>query len=124
MGRTKFSRSSQFRNKPEPVSELDSRPPSSSETTTDTSVSESSAPKKSPTPSERLSSSPSSPSSQSDEATGELNSVNHTQSHAKCTPNADPSICDSSQSQKRSWPTLDTLTFTPVPKVAPLLSET
>merc|ERR1711934_987157 len=97
--------------------------------------SESSAPKKSPTPSERLSSSPSSPSSQSDEATGEPNSVNHTQSHAKCTPNADPSTCDSSQplevpvslppqSQRRSCPTLDTPTFTPVPKVAPPLSVT
>merc|ERR1739845_71336 len=105
------------------------------ETTTDTSDSESSALKKSRTPSARPSSSPSSALSQSDEATGVPSSESHTPCHARSTPSADPSICDSSQhhavpvsslhqSQRRSWLTLVTLMFTLLPRVALPPSET
>merc|ERR1711912_38504 len=135
MGKTKSSRSSQSRNKPEPVSEPDSRPPSLLVTTTDTSDSESSAPKKLPTPSEQLSFWLSCLLFQFDEVTGVPNLVNHTPSHARSTPNVVPSTCDSSQlhevpvslppqSQRKFLLTLDTPMSTPVPKVAPPPSVT
>merc|ERR1711972_453667 len=123
------------RNKPEPVSELDSRLPSSSEIAPDTSDSESSVPKKSPTPSERLSFWPSFLLFQSDEVTGVPNLENHTPFLARYTPNVDPSICDSSlpqevpvllplQCQRRSSLTPDTPMFTLLLKVAPPPSVT
>merc|ERR1711879_451862 len=78
---------------------------------------------------------PSSALSQSDEATGVPSSENHTPCHARYTPSADPSTCDSfqhhevpvsspPQCQRRSWPTPVTLMCTLLPKVALPLLET
>merc|ERR1712025_789289 len=100
-----------------------------------TSDSGSSAPRKSPPPSEVPSFSPSSPSCQFDEDTGETSSVLPTPSPARCTVSADPSTYDSSllpaepdssadPSPRNLCRWLGLKTSTPAPAEVPLPSET
>ena len=88
--RTKYSRSSQYRNKPVLDNVLDSRPLSPSVTALDTSDLESSAPRKSPLLSEVPSSWLSCLLSQSVEDTGVTSSVNLIPFPARSTESVDP----------------------------------